>query len=147
MKIRHSSSPLHALLSDSDGHPRPINCFDLKQLSERRATSAINYISAIKVPTSDLAWPAQPRSPDFRIGRGFSFNWHQLRKDYSRGGKCNSRIHGQGIGWLKSAKRARRKARKAAQKRHETSEQNAEARRGTQQAVNTLDLWGVLTEV
>jgi len=36
--------------------PGPINCASVsKQFSKRRATSAINYIRAIKVPTSDLA--------------------------------------------------------------------------------------------
>lgn len=78
--IRHSSSQYHAFLP-CDDYPRPIHCFGREQFSKRRATSAINYISVIKVPTPDLVWPAQPRSPDFCVGRRLCLNWHQLRKD------------------------------------------------------------------
>lgn len=91
--LTHSFSPQSASLFISRNPPflKPGSCislwiwrpsqtnklrFCLQQFSKRRATSAINYISAIKVPTSDLAWPAQPRSPDFCIGRSFRFNWH-----------------------------------------------------------------------
>lgn len=59
--------PVSRIFLPCVGCPRPINCFGLAQFSKRRSTSAINFISAIKVPTPDLVWPAQPRSPDFWV--------------------------------------------------------------------------------
>ena len=64
-EIRHSSK---GSLINVHVHPRPINRASVSQhcLVRDVRQAAINYISAIKVPTSDLAWPARPpRSPDF----------------------------------------------------------------------------------
>lgn len=83
--IGHSSSLFHACLWI--WRPSQTNkfCFCLEQFSKRRATSAINYISAIKVPTSDLGWPAQPRSPDFCIDRSFGLNSHSRERSIRKG--------------------------------------------------------------
>lgn len=85
-------------------------CFCLKQFSKRRATGAINYISVIKVPTSDLAWPA-------RTTITWLLHWSQF-SPVRNGGYLRQKQPDLRNRWLKSAVAFAHTARRPERRRH-----------------------------